>query len=253
LQAVPEKKQDALLTLGSDSLESLQEVIQMVKDCNGTVKHVFPPNALIVEIPASEEEKLLASGKISGIFSGKTPLSAEGKKGKKQKILRDIILKAKAGEAKERLPRRWQFREKTKAVDQAAPGKERPAREASLDSGTKRPEKEASLDSDVEELIVPKMQRKEKPVEKEAPAAEPIKQGWPVFYFWYSDKTSASLAEFKDAIKTVGEDSLNHHAKNSDFSKYLGKAYDKKVAAKIAEIEANSQGKELRKKLLDAL
>ncbi|MFH1234866.1 MAG: hypothetical protein V1493_04620 [Candidatus Diapherotrites archaeon] len=76
---------------------------------------------------------------------------------------------------------------------------------------------------------------------------------WPAFVFWYSDKKASSFSEFRDAIKSISGQSLEHHAQHNDFSKYLREFYDKKAADRIESLEKSLKGAELRAKILKEL
>lgn len=108
------------------------------------------------------------------------------------------------------------------------------------------PKKEEKVEK--EKKSKPKEPKEVKIVGKKAKAKK-----WAVFYFWYTDKKASSLAEFKKAIKTISDESLNHHAIHNDFSKYLRKFLNKKIAAKVEELENLYKSDELREKLLKAL
>ncbi|MEM0360012.1 MAG: hypothetical protein QXK06_01570 [Candidatus Diapherotrites archaeon] len=96
-----------------------------------------------------------------------------------------------------------------------------------------------------------KEELEEKEVDPELKKKQQAK--WATFNFWYSDRNASSYAEFKDAIKAIGNQSLEHHARNNDFSKYLREFYDKKTADKIEYLENSFRGEELRSRILKTL
>jgi len=76
---------------------------------------------------------------------------------------------------------------------------------------------------------------------------------WSKFGFWYSDKTASSLEEFRSTIKAIGLDSIEHHAKHNDLSKYIREFYNSKTAARVEKAEKELKGEPLRDKILEIL
>ena len=90
--------------------------------------------------------------------------------------------------------------------------------------------------------------------EKPAPEpASPAGKKWGAFNFWYSNVKAGSLAEFRQAMRKISDQSLNHHARHHDLSKYLREFHDKKTADTVETLENLHKGSELREKILKAL
>jgi hypothetical protein len=61
------------------------------------------------------------------------------------------------------------------------------------------------------------------------------------------------MREFVKAIRNVSVQSLEHHAKNNDFSKWLRDVKNRYIAKKVEKVENEARGEELRERLLKAL
>ena len=89
---------------------------------------------------------------------------------------------------------------------------------------------------------------------KPKPAKSKAKQKkWGAFGFWFSTIKASSLEEFKSAIKMLGVNSIEHHARHQDLSKYIKEFLDNETAAKIGKAERELKGEALRKKILEIL
>ncbi|MCX6802836.1 MAG: hypothetical protein NT067_07055 [Candidatus Diapherotrites archaeon] len=96
-------------------------------------------------------------------------------------------------------------------------------------------------------------QKQFEPKEVDLDLKKKQQEKWSAFNFWYSDRKAASYAEFRDAIKAISDQSLEHHAQHNDFSKYLREFYDKRTADRIESLEKSAKGAELRARILKEL
>ncbi|MCD6478579.1 MAG: hypothetical protein J7L44_01690 [Candidatus Diapherotrites archaeon] len=81
---------------------------------------------------------------------------------------------------------------------------------------------------------------------------EIFKKPLPAFYFWYCDLKASSLLEFEEAVRKAPLESLQHHASNHDFSKWLEKNAPNSFIVKLRIAEEKSSD-ELRNAILEAL
>ena len=201
-----------------------------------------------------------------------------GKKPKKEKSkkeeIRRLLKKEKLGQPREVKPKQKPEKAKQKKKPKKKK-KGKPKREKVMPSSEKKQvsasvkkksvagqgQKKQEVAPAKEKNTIPTSQKKQKAVPvKVAIPKSPEKEkmarkleGWATFSFWYSDKKASSLQEFKQAISTISEQSLEHHAEHNDFSKYLGEFYDKSIASKVEALERTLRGNELRKRILAEL
>jgi len=103
-----------------------------------------------------------------------------------------------------------------------------------------------------------KKEPKKKPKKEEKKEPNPAKpksgsKKWGAFGFWFSTIKASSFEEFKSAIRVLGLNSIEHHARHKDLSKYIGEFYDKETAVRIKKAEKELKGEPLRKKILEIL
>lgn len=73
------------------------------------------------------------------------------------------------------------------------------------------------------------------------------------FYFWFCDLSADNLKVFKKCLMHAPIQSIEHHAKNHDFSKWLKDVKGRLSAKKFEKVEESLSGEPLRKKLLKLL
>jgi hypothetical protein len=191
---------------------------------------------------------------------------------------RESGLRAIVGQAKEKIelprPAAQKPAEKKEELKPAEPNTAE-KKEEPMQALQKADEKKEIVQKVLAEMKAQASAIEEKPQEapKQAPAEKPAldvqesceskgvdldlkkkqQEKWATFNFWYSDKKASSFSEFRNAIKSISDQSLEHHAQNNDFSKYLREFYDKKTADRIEYLEKSLKGAELRAKIFKEL